>query len=111
LVVANALMKALTDAGHRVMVVAVATTHAHAVVELPIDLRAYNRALGKAKCDASRAIRKAIPGRVWARRDKHRMLRSFDARSVAYKYVRDDQGPSAAVWCADPKYTREALID
>src|SRR5437867_10159350 len=95
LIVTKEIAESLQRAGFRVMVVAVGPTHAHGVPELPIELRAYNKALGKAKCDASRKIRKALPGRIWARRDKHRMLRNPRSREDAYLYVRDDQGASA----------------
>ena len=109
--VARKIADSLNRSGFPVIVVAVGPTHAHAVPELPIDLRKYNKILGNAKCDASRAVRKQLPGRIWAKRDKHRMLRNPKEREDAFLYVRDDQGPSAAVWCHQRKYTREALID
>lgn len=87
--------------GHRVLVVAVSELHAHAVTELPTDERAYNKALGKAKCDSSRSIRKSLPGRVWARDDQHKMLCDRAYHLNAFRYVRNNKGPTAAVWCFD----------
>ena len=99
--VATKIAESLLAAGHRVLVVSVAERHAHAVNELPIDERAYNRAVGQAKCDSSRSIRKRLPGRVWARDDRHDHLGDRPYQVNAFKYVRNKQGPTAAVWCYD----------
>ncbi|MDQ3439642.1 MAG: hypothetical protein M3478_04770, partial [Planctomycetota bacterium] len=99
--VATVIAETLIKAGHRVLVVSCADRHAHVVAELPIDLRAFNKAMGDAKARSSLAIRKRLPGRVWAHDDKHDMLRSRSYQVNAYKYVRNKQGPRAAVWCQD----------
>ena len=100
--VATAVAESLLAAGHEVLVVAVAELHAHAVAELPLDERAYNKAVGHAKCDSSRSIRRQLPGRVWARDDRHDLVGDDDDyRENVFGYVRDRQGPTAAVWCAD----------
>lgn len=99
--VATAMAETLTRLGHVVLVIAVAEKHAHIVSELPTDERAYNRAVGKAKCDSSRAIRKMLPGRVWARDDRHDLIGDRAYRGNAVRYVRNRQGPCAAVWCCD----------
>src|SRR5205823_12390910 len=74
-IVARAIAESLISLGFIVWVVSVSATHAHIVAELPQDLREYNRVLGKAKSDSSRAVKKALPGQVWARKDKHKLLR------------------------------------
>lgn len=92
-------------------VVAVANRHAHAVARLPWDERQYNDVIGKAKSASSRAIRKELPGQVWARGDRHDLIGDDDAYfDNATGYVRDRQGPKAAVWCADG-LRREAMKD
>lgn len=101
LTVATRIAESLLAQGHRVLVVAVGERHAHAVTKLPIDERDYNKALGKAKCDSSRSIRKFLPGRVWARSDQHKMPRDRAYQLNAFRYVRNKQGPTAAVWCFD----------
>jgi len=99
--VATKIAESLIAAGHRVLVVAVSKRHAHVVSELPIDERAYNKAIGKAKSDSSRSIRKQLPGRVWQRDDRHDRLGDRAYQHNAYTYLRDKQGPTAAVWCLD----------
>jgi hypothetical protein len=93
--------ESLLDRGHRVLVVSVGERHAHVVTELPLDERTYNKELGRAKCDASRCARKELPGRIWARDDRHDMLRDERYQRNAFFYVRNKQGPTAAVWCYD----------
>jgi hypothetical protein len=108
--VATAIAEALNAAGHNVLVVSVADKHAHIEAELPIDLAAYRKAIGDAKLASSRSITELLPGRIWARGDKHDMLRDESYRGNVYGYVRDRQGPRAAVWCHDG-LRREAMID
>ena len=61
-------------------------------------------------CAASKAITDILPGRVRARGDKHDMPRDDGYRENVYGYVRDRQGPKAAVWCLDG-LRREALVE
>jgi hypothetical protein len=99
--VATKIAEVLLRLGHRVLVVSCADRHGHVVAELPIDEREFNRVVGTAKCQSSSAIRKALPGRVWGRDDKHDMLKDRPYQINAVKYVRDKQGRQAAVWCVD----------
>jgi hypothetical protein len=110
LLVATVIAQRLLKLGHRVLVVSCADRHAHIVAELPIDLREFNKAVGDVKCRSSIAITKRIPGRVWAHDDKHDVLDSRSYQVNAYKYVRNKQGPQAAVWCQDG-LRREATKD
>jgi hypothetical protein len=108
--VAAAIAGALMKGGHRVLVVSCADRHAHIVSELPVDLRAFNKAIGDAKARSSLAIRRWLPGRVWAHDDKHDMLDTRSYQLNAFRYVRNKQGPKAAVWCGDG-LRREAVKD
>jgi REP element-mobilizing transposase RayT len=101
LVVATVIAEVLVVAEFRVVVVSCADKHAHIVAELPTDLKDFNRLIGRAKAKSSLAIRKRLPGRVWAHDDKHDMLRNRAYQVNAIKYVRDKQGAGAAVWCLD----------
>ena len=99
--VATKIAEVLLSAGHRVLVVSCADRHGHIVAELPIDERAFNHAVGIAKCRSSGAARSVLPGRVWGRDDKHDMLHDRAYQLNACRYVRNKQGPRAAVWCVD----------
>jgi REP element-mobilizing transposase RayT len=110
LIVASVIAEILLSMNFRVLVVSCADKHAHIVAELPIDLKHFNRVIGRAKAMSSAAIRERLPGRVWARDDKHDMLRTRSYRHNAYLYVRNKQGPQAAVWCFDG-IKREAMKD
>ena len=101
LIVATVIAETLIALGFRVLVVSCADKHAHIVAELPIDLKAFSRAMGKAKSKSSLAIHDRLPGRVWAHDDKHDMLRVRSYQLNAYRYVRNKQGRKAAVWCCD----------
>jgi len=110
LIVARAIAETLKREGHQVLVVSCADRHAHIVAELPIELREFNKAIGRAKAMSSLAIRKWLPGRVWAHDDAHDMLDNRSYQLNAYRYVRNKQGPEAAVWCQDG-LRREAVKD
>lgn len=107
LLVAMVIARVLLADGHRVLVVSVGAFHVHAVAELPVDRGEYNQIMGKAKSDSSRAVKKMLPGRVWARGDRHDLIDNRDYQRNCFYYVRDKQGPTAAVWCGNGKH-REA---
>jgi hypothetical protein len=110
LIVATVIAERLLKLAFRVLVVSCADRHAHIVAELPINLRAFNKAIGDVKCRASIAITEWVPGRVWAHDDKQDMLDNRAYQVNAYRYVRNKQGPQAAVWCQDG-LRREAIKD
>ena len=110
LLVATVIAEILLSMNYRVLVVSCADKHAHIVAELTIDLKHFNRVIGRAKAKSSAAIRERLPGRVWGRDDKHDMLRTRSYQHNAYLYVRNKQGPRAAVWCFDG-LKREASKD
>lgn len=101
LTAATAIARALTADGYRVLAVAVCAKHAHALAELPVDRSAYRRALGRAKLAASKSLTDVLPGRVWARGDRHDLIRDRKYQRNAYIYIREKQGPEAGVWCHD----------
>jgi hypothetical protein len=65
-VVGQALLTRLARRGLRVVALAVGAAHAHLLVELPRGRAAQSDVLGQAKSASSHAIRRLLPGRVWA---------------------------------------------
>ncbi|WP_428936716.1 hypothetical protein [Fontivita pretiosa] len=96
--VAQTIAQVLHELGLRVLIVSVSAKHAHILGELPLNLREFNRVIGICKNRSSRAIRRTIPGRVWARGDMHRLVRNRAHRKQVYLYLRDRQGPQAVAW-------------
>jgi hypothetical protein len=101
IVVAETIASAIEQHGHRILTVSVGADHVHAVAELPVNLAEYRQIIGTAKLQSSRAITQQLPGKIWARGEFHRMKRDKRALVSAYLYVRDKQGPAAAVWAFD----------
>jgi REP element-mobilizing transposase RayT len=85
--------------GCAVLIVSVSARHAHILAHLPVQLREFNRIIGMCKNRSSRALKRELPGQVWARGDKHKLIRNRAHRKNVYLYLRDDQGPGAVAWC------------
>ncbi|HSZ57931.1 MAG TPA: hypothetical protein VK797_19865 [Tepidisphaeraceae bacterium] len=100
--VGNAIVGCLLDQKYRVLVASVSGMHAHFLVELPGLLPKVRRIVGVCKAKSSGAIRKAIPGRVWAERGKYLWVKDRPHLLEAYRYIRDKQGPKAWVWTFRP---------
>ena len=109
LIIATVIATVLKEHGYIVLVVSVSAKHVHIVAELPVDEREFNKIIGKCKNKSSRAVRKQMPGRIWARDDSHKMIRNKPHRRNVFKYVAEEQGPTAATWCCEG-WTREAEI-
>lgn len=109
LIVAITITKVIRELGYRVIAVSVSDVHTHIVAELPIDLQEFKKIIGKVKCDSSRAIRKLLPGKVWSRGDDHDLIHTKAHRHNSFIYVKDKQGPWAAVWSCEG--TKEAMLD
>ncbi|MGH7180336.1 MAG: hypothetical protein ACREJC_23355 [Tepidisphaeraceae bacterium] len=96
--VAKWIAQVLEQLGQRVLIVSVSEKHAHLLAELPSDLKEFNRVVGMCKSKSSRAIKSTLPGQIWARKDKHILVRDRAQRKSVYLYLRDKQGRSAASW-------------
>ncbi|MFO0864971.1 MAG: hypothetical protein U0744_10020 [Gemmataceae bacterium] len=80
----------------RINAVSVSSTHSHWLAELPADRTEAKRVVGEIKAIAGQAVRKLIPGGIWARGAK---LTPVDApryqRNVYFYIIRQDD---AWVW-------------
>jgi hypothetical protein len=85
--------------GHRVIAVAVTKIHAHAITELPDDVRQLKRIIGGAKRVSSRAVKDDLPGTVWSAGCTYERIESVDHLRAAYEYVLYKQGLGAWTWC------------
>jgi REP element-mobilizing transposase RayT len=93
-----AIVEFLLAQGYRVLAVAVAKVHAHALVELPRGLTDVKRIVGVAKRRSSRAVKAELPGHVWAAGGTFKIVKGPEHQSAAYGYVLYDQGPGAWTW-------------
>ncbi|MSQ95774.1 MAG: hypothetical protein EXR98_14630 [Gemmataceae bacterium] len=64
--VGRAILAKLQKKKHRVLVLSIATTHSHWLVELPNDYEETKQIVGQCKSKSSHLIREIVPGRVWA---------------------------------------------
>ena len=86
------------EEGYRLAAVAIAGLHGHALVALPDDPRQIKRIVGRAKSASSRAVRKQMPGRVWADGCDYRPVDDAGYFDSVRGYVRDKQEPGAWTW-------------
>lgn len=82
----------------RVLAVSVSSNHAHIVAELPIDPKQARRIIGEAKRLASKAVRKTMPGRLWAAGGSYEPIKDRDHLAASVTHVRDKQGSGSWSW-------------
>jgi len=83
---------------YRILTVAVTGMHVHLLMELPESLPDAKAIVGDAKAAASLAIRKHLPGSVWAGGGSFRQVTNRSWQRNVYHYIRDKQGPGAWRW-------------
>ena len=93
-----AITRHFLDEGYRVLTVAVGKVHAHGLVELPEDLRRVKAIVGNAKRKSSRAVKKELPGNVWAAGGTYKRVQTSGHLEGAFGYILYDQGPEAWTW-------------
>ena len=96
--VGQAFRDYLLDEKYRVLCVAVGKVHAHAVVELPKDIRRVKRIIGEAKRFASCTVTSSIPGALWSAGGEFVPVTRADHLKSAYEYDLYKQGPGAWTW-------------
>jgi hypothetical protein len=96
-VIAESIRDETNRVSHRMLVIAVADTHCHFLVELPDDMDEVRRIVGEAKRKASVAVRKHLPGRVWAHDGKYEPVDTIEHQRNTYVYIRDKQD-DAWIW-------------
>jgi len=82
----------------RILCVSISGKHAHALVELPDDMRLIRSIVGKAKNISSRAVRKELPGRMWATGGNYKPIKDREHQINSYVYITTKQGPNAWIW-------------
>jgi hypothetical protein len=82
---------------HRILVISVAATHCHVLVELPDDRKEIRRIIGECKRKASVAVRKKLPGRVWAHDGKYDPVNTQEHQRNVYNYIWNKQD-EAWIW-------------
>jgi hypothetical protein len=96
--IGQAVARFLLSEGYRVLCVAVGKVHAHAVVELPKDLREVKRIVGEAKRFSSCAVTSSVPGTLWSAGGEFVPVEDADHLKAAYEYDLYKQGPGAWTW-------------
>jgi REP element-mobilizing transposase RayT len=97
--IGRAIIEKLREMGYRVITVAVTKIHAHAVTELPDDVREIKEIVGHAKRLSSRAVTTDLPGAVWSAGCTYERIESVGHLHRAYDYVLYKQGRGAWTWC------------
>ena len=62
-------------------------THCHLQAELPEDIKEIRKIVGEAKRKASVAVRRQMPGRVWAHDGKYKAIDSMEHQQNTYNYI------------------------
>ena len=96
-IVGTAFCDELIRVAHRLLVISVAATRCHLLVELPDDKKEIRRIIGECKRKASVAIRKELPGRVWAHDGKYQAVETAEHQQNVYNYIWTKQD-DAWIW-------------
>jgi hypothetical protein len=86
----------------KVLAIAVGRVHTHVIVELPRERAKVKWIVGQAKRKASRAVKKWLPGSVWAAGGEYKIVKDKEHLINAVEYVIYEQGPGAwTLWYHD----------
>ena len=96
-VVGRKILQKLIKLDHRILAMSVAGMHVHMLVELPCHLKAVRKEIGLCKSASSHAIRRELPGRVWAVDGDFEPVDSPQHERRVYRYILDQAG--AWIWC------------
>ena len=97
-IVGRALRTRCEKSGCELLVVSVGLTHAHLLVELDDDDAAAQRFAGRLKQAASHALRRQMPGRVWAGGGKPIRVVDREHHRAAFDYIRGHVAEASWVW-------------
>lgn len=97
-VIGRTIVEYLTADGHRVLAVAAAKVHVHALVELPDRMTMVRQIMGHAKRHSSRAVKRVLPGSVWGEGGKFKRIADRNHQKAAFEYILYDQGADAWTW-------------
>jgi REP element-mobilizing transposase RayT len=96
-IIGIALRDELGRLDHNLLAISVAATHCHMQVELPDDRKEIRRIIGEAKRKASVAVRKQMPGSVWAHDGKYEPIDTPGHQVNVYNYIWNKQD-DAWIW-------------
>lgn len=74
-------------------------THSHVQVELPDSEKQIRLIIGRAKNKSSRAVKRRLPGRVWAAGGDYDSIDSPKHQEHALNYILTKQRRGAWTWC------------
>jgi REP element-mobilizing transposase RayT len=94
--IGKAILRKLEDQGYQVLVLSVAATHAHVLVELPSHDGDVRHVVGQCKAVSSHAVRARLPGRVWGHGGKFKPVDDIDHQRNAFHYILTQEG--AWIW-------------
>src|SRR6266496_2426634 len=97
-VIGRAIVGYLQSMGLRVLAVAIAKVHGHALVELKDDIRVVKFFMGELKRKSSRAVKKELPGSVWSAGGQPEPVDTPSHLRAAHDYIIYDQGAGAWTW-------------
>ena len=96
--IGRAIVSHFIASEHRVLAVAVAKLHAHALVELPDNIIRIRAIVGEAKRLSSRAVKSLRPGSIWSAGGTFKPITSRDHQQSVFKYILYSQGRGAWTW-------------
>jgi REP element-mobilizing transposase RayT len=97
-IIGRAILQYLREQGYKVLAIAVGKVHTHVIVELPRARAKVKWIIGQAKRKASRAVKKWLPGSVWAAGGEFKIVKDKGHLINAVEYVIYEQGPGAWTW-------------
>ena len=97
-IIGREIVRYLQTQGYRMLAIAVTKVHAHLLVELPTTLDDVKAIIGDAKKHASRAVKRSLPGSVWAAGGTYKRVVEQSHRQNAFEYILYDQGKDAWTW-------------
>ena len=94
-IIGKALVQYFTEAEYRLLAVAVTREHADLLVELPDNILKVRAIVGNAKRLSSRAVKRSMPGTIWAAGGTYKPIRDIGHQRNTYAYILHNQGPDA----------------
>jgi REP element-mobilizing transposase RayT len=91
-VVGRAFLAKLQQKEMRVLALSVAGMHVHILAELPELFQRMHTIVGECKVAACLAVRKQMPGRLWARHGKFKLVDNPEYQKRVYKYILRQEG-------------------
>jgi len=97
-IIGREIVRHLQTEGYRTLTIAVTKVHAHLLVQLPGALDDVKAIIGDAKRLSSRAVKKSMPGSVWAAGGTYKRIVEPSHRQSAFDYILYGQGDGAWTW-------------